>query len=1236
MKLFHVCCTWIKKKALLSISLSDTLSLAGLAMPADKKPKTPRKGSEKAEKGEKQKGEKQPKTPRGGKEKEKAKETAKEKEKETAPAGAAAQDAAPPSASSRSSSKQKKPPMKSALTEGEQRFVHNTLAPFVGESPLFSSWVEIAVPNESKSHSQPLNKLKWAKKIFVVGLFRFFVISKSALGGRKSVDHSPHFYDVAALGGMSEETNAGTPKGKSTKKNPAVSGRSVLRITVNTSSGAAEDGPSTTSDAKQKTFFVKSAEYVDDILHAVRNSYARISAHFGDRDFIHPFSMIANVPQDVVRPHDVPPEDLVGTAALNNTYVAMCNYRGERVGVGFPRFVEELMRRGTRVMQLNHCPGIEQHSEVALATGAVLQALNFNPEFRALIIRRVTLDKGPGLEPGLCVRYNNCLTKLVLTGIDGAVDWVNFGRALIKNAENQIQILDVSDNALSQKDVASIGKAIESFTHALPVLRMNNCRLKDRQIEEIMRSLKEKFEVSLTLRELSLCDNDFGEGGTAALANWLYYAREFSQLRRLLVANSNVSVGMLDEANIGVLLGLELLDISGNNCTAANAIGVVETAVSNTSSCARLRVARSRGLDGPGLSRVMSAALGNTSLHDIELDFSGNTALGKDGASIAAAISSPLFEFADKMYSLRALDFSNCRLGATGIGALLQTLGENCMTLAELSIGGNVAESGGGRDRIQECESFCGALVSFFAGGTGVSRLSIATRGEARVGPALEEFFRYLADDQGLEDVDFSGNRCGDRAFLALTESLYVNSKIHTMKIDRNSLGYNAYLALRQVMEHNFVLRDIEHPAVDLAAIREKYRRTPRILELRDTVFAFESKLAANRTQFNLVNVSEDDFEDVPYDSDDDGDQDGDVDPALKLMRLYASWWPKAADRDDAEPPAKAAPMDELPPHLVGGIPAPVVGANQKRKPTKSQDAGDYVADEAGEAAPEKKPKQKDGKKGSSKKKDAKKEKPEKGRTSGDKKGKKAGKGGKGDKGGGDGQKEPSEGDVDVDVDVDVDETPADDAEGAPAEETAGIADSGEEDDNRESGASGSESESEEASQDDDNKATETEVEKRARELAEREAALAEKERVLQEKQERRATMRDIRKAKRVAEKKKAQRKSADPVDGDSSPPPPTRAAPTLPDRLPPAALPDSASDSDADPVPPTSLTADLDDLAGYADGVSVSSPATHLRQTAAAILESESESDDGELPEMEPSDSEGAASSDSYHSLSE
>jgi RhoGAP domain/Leucine Rich repeat len=754
----------------------------------------------------------------------------------------------------------------SDLTPGQQKFVRESvLGKYSNEAAQFAGWCEVGTPKDE--HVVEIKQLKLSSRIVVVGRYRMFFISKSRTGG-KTVDLSPHLFDL--------ETVDELPGSRA----------DTLRLFVRSSQGVM-DGAA--DSGKTKIVVMFSATKTPAILNALAAAYARISHGFSQGTRDHAFKMELKLPNDRYPDSFLNVGDVRGATGLLATYAAMRSLRKEPAGRGFPRFIQDLIEEKAVGVPLHQCPGIEQKSPLALPMGSVLQTLNFTHNFRCISLKACSFEK---LSPGLCVRYSTAITKLVLVSIDGTVDWVGLARALRLNQELQLQHLDVSENSLSHKDSTALAQALGSFTHGFHVLRMASCKMKPKQVEEICQYFLEFFGVSLTLRELDLSFNSFGEEGSRSLGTWLTKCGSALELRRLKLRKASVITDLLfpDSKAIGSLPFLEFLDVAGAEWTPETWDRLVH-AIHMTKTLAHVIVTSARGVGSTEARKLYDALLGHKLLYRVILEMADLPLSEPDGSMHGGATFAPLEKLSSTVsYRLRKLDVSNCKISAEGLSFLLSVLREHCMTVTDLGLGSNL-DFGKNPDA---CVKFMGSLVQFLEMGSSLLTLRLRGSKGAELRQSLEILFRFLARDQSLEELDVRGNRCADTAFFFFTESLHENRRLQTAWIDKNELTYNSLLGLETAMRSNAHLRDLFlNESKDVAKVRQRFSSSEQgLLTFMNTMAAIQSRLRQN------------------------SDTHGPPPTEFEEARLEGDRWKSWADNDEFAPPSIACPLAQVPGHI--------------------------------------------------------------------------------------------------------------------------------------------------------------------------------------------------------------------------------------------------------------------------------------------------------------------------------
>lgn len=261
---------------------------------------------------------------------------------------------------------------------------------------------------------------------------------------------------------------------------------------------------------------------------------------------------------------------------------------------------------------------------------------------------------------------------MVLSNLEGNINWSLLGESLASNLNHCFQILDFSHNNLSTKDMASIAKGIQRFKHALIHLNLSSCNLSTKSITILFDGFIKNFACSLPIEYLDLSFNTFGEVGSNALATWLGKIREHSKLQSLLLSNTSINFVVIGSWLLNLKF-LNFLDISGNKI--GKDYYVLKAFLDATSSLNTIRLSGCK-MSEDCVKDLMCGILNNPKTHHICIDLSGN--------ELTSAI--PIKQSLEGIYHLQSLDISNNKLKSEEIISILNALTEYCMTLTSLNV----------------------------------------------------------------------------------------------------------------------------------------------------------------------------------------------------------------------------------------------------------------------------------------------------------------------------------------------------------------------------------------------------------------------------------------------------------------------------------------------------------------------------------------------------------------------
>ena len=209
---------------------------------------------------------------------------------------------------------------------------------------------------------------------------------------------------------------------------------------------------------------------------------------------------------------DTPPEiEIKPCNNLEDIYLAKSNYYKSPIHYSFLEWIKDQDSRQNTTPILSQMPGIESGpSEIHLVS--LMTSLAHNTFFEAFVLH--DLPRKDLFAPiAMMMRYNNTVTKFIASKLGNSSKIGELGQALAHNKDHQLSIFDISYNNISGSDFFQIVDCIDNFPHGLSVLNLSCCNLNQKSVIELFNSFQRNYAMSLTLEELILDKNKFGDKG---------------------------------------------------------------------------------------------------------------------------------------------------------------------------------------------------------------------------------------------------------------------------------------------------------------------------------------------------------------------------------------------------------------------------------------------------------------------------------------------------------------------------------------------------------------------------------------------------------------------------------------------------------------------------------------------------------------------------------------------------
>ncbi|GAM22368.1 hypothetical protein SAMD00019534_055430 [Acytostelium subglobosum LB1] len=632
-----------------------------------------------------------------------------------------------------------------------QHFAEEQLRSSYGEERKLTEWVD----------SRTLKSKRFKKRIIVVGSYRLLSLKKGKIG--LSLNHTLHFYDISDLIVVEDTIEV------------------RLRASAhNTKSAKEEHG----------ILIRSSKDILQRILYHIREqnriiSYGLPSDHWSFR---------LSASQDYLL--TLPDKEISIAEQFNEVYKGLCNYRNSPPSSEVCRLVERYVSDQVTDFDLTKCPGLEGRSDLSFNIEYVLETLKYNNYFTSVIVGGMS-QKNILSAIGEVLHINRNIRKVSVSGVNEDQSLSLVGLGLLNNPTNTIQVLDFSNNSLSQSSIGQFFDGLESLRHTLQYLNLSNCGLNSRSIELLFTSLSKNVELSYNLEYLNLSGSKFEEIGSFQCGNWITKIKGSYQLKKLYLSACQLNFIQLGP-QLRLLTELRTLDLSHNKMEKAEIEEVNQIFQTYT-------MLESIDLSGCGISNdhflyLTSTLAKNPHIEDLTLNLSHN-GLGKNVNFMVTA-----FEFVSV---IKSLDITSNGIGMRGLTRLLEALRKND-SIEVLKLDNNFVGTS------SEGTEFFTELMNFLQKKPSLKTLSLAGSSSCHIpGRLINNFLTQMVTNTTIEHLNISGHSAGDSAAPALGNLLENNITLKCLDIDRNHFTVNAFQAILLSLHDNRSLVHIPFPSSD-------------------------------------------------------------------------------------------------------------------------------------------------------------------------------------------------------------------------------------------------------------------------------------------------------------------------------------------------------------------------------------------------------------------------------------
>ncbi|EAL68897.1 leucine-rich repeat-containing protein [Dictyostelium discoideum AX4] len=685
------------------------------------------------------------------------------------------------------------------ITPSDQNYIYEQLSPLGG---LFGEEVTCQCPIYSTDEA---GDVELVPRILVIGKYRILLIKKEK-GEKKVLKKNIHLYDLIEVSEPIINCNFNAMPNiieikyrDNSSTGGSGGGGGGGGAAAGGGGGAMTGGATSASQALHnqsqiKSFIIQSPSREIEIIIVKTLALTSWSISKG---FPQEYIMRVNLNNPPNRypqlkfDHDIGIADGKGIAEC---YIAHSHYFNTKSTLDYLRHLETLYQSRYPELDLSDIAGIDATSSLGfnLYTGIIcLRHNRFIRSLKANSIPHINVTSAIGE----MMLTNKTITQLEITNLLTEQSFTPIGNFLKNNPFTSLQILNLSNNTMNNESVVGLCDGLANFNHSLLSLNLSGCSIPTKGVALLFNSLQKNFGMSLTLEELILSDNRFQDAGSSAMSSWLNKTRGYNRLKRLILSNSQLNIGMI-APSLKVLSCIESLDLSKNSiniqsCRTLSMDGLEgiesrEFKNLNLSSC---------GLVGESIATLLVALSRNSKLHNLTLNLQRNGFAQK-----TALILIQLLPQCAKSF-LTGLDLSFNSFNARQLADIVQSLMGTC--IESLDIGNNYLDS----DLVLK--------VAELVKDNGLVKLGIGHQSKP-LSSALHPLLLAVGSSKTMQVLDIVGNELNDHGACILADCLRHNKTLKRLYINGNKFTYVGWMSLSSpfIFYRNTTLLHLDLPTL--------------------------------------------------------------------------------------------------------------------------------------------------------------------------------------------------------------------------------------------------------------------------------------------------------------------------------------------------------------------------------------------------------------------------------------
>ncbi|XP_062387507.1 F-actin-uncapping protein LRRC16A-like [Sardina pilchardus] len=397
------------------------------------------------------------------------------------------------------------------------------------------------------------------------------------------------------------------------------------------------------------------------------------------------------------------------------------------------------------------------------------------------------------------VARSSRLEELVLDNAGLKTDFAQkLANALAHNSNSGLHTLNLANNPLEDRGIASLGAQFAKLRKGLTHLNFSKTSLSPKGVNSLAQSLSANQSIPSTLTHLDLSGNILRGDD---LTNFYNFLGQPNSLTTLDLSNTDCSLDLVCSALLrGSVQYLSVLNMSKGIFPHRKGKDIPPAFKHFFSSAMVLSNVNVSGTKLPpeALKALLLGLASNSNVKEVSLDLSC-CELRSGGSQILEGCIA-------EIPNISSLDISDNGLDSD-MATLLVWLAKN-RSIRHLSLGKNFNNI-----KSKNLAAVLDNLVHMIQ--EEESPLTSLSLADSKLKTDLTIMLNALGSNTSLTRVDISGNGMGDMGAKMLAKALQINSKLRTVIWDRNNISPQGLQDVAAALEKNFTIRFMPIPIID-------------------------------------------------------------------------------------------------------------------------------------------------------------------------------------------------------------------------------------------------------------------------------------------------------------------------------------------------------------------------------------------------------------------------------------